>query len=169
MKPVYLLAPIALTLFGCGGSDDEPHNSGHDNTGTPYAYEVIECGRSWHTTIDEPSREVITDVHRFREVYGVSDLNNQDDIPTIDFDTQQVVAMHAGRKPNPGHSLRIDQVVEVEDRIEVRYTNILPNSSGDCAYPSVIAHPYCFISMAKSDLSVTYSGITEEGSCGGEE
>ncbi|WP_020208630.1 protease complex subunit PrcB family protein [Gilvimarinus chinensis] len=167
MKPVYLLAPLAF--IGCSGSDNETHNSGHENTGTSYAYEVIECGNSWHTTIGEPSREVITDEHRFREVYGVSDLNNQDDIPTIDFDTQQVVAMHAGQKPDPGYGLRIDQVVTENGAIEVRYTDILPDSSGDCAYPSVVAYPYCFVSMVKSDLAVTYSGIKEEGRCGGEE
>lgn len=160
MKPAIFLAPLALALSACNGGDDDYES--HPNTGVMYAYELIECGNSGHTAIDEPSREVITDEHRFREVYGVSDLNNQDDIPTIDFDTQQVVAIHAGWKANPGYGLRIDQVVTDKGAIEVRYTDILPDSSGDCAYPDAVVHPYCFISMAKSDLTITYSGITKE-------
>ena len=169
MKPVYLIAPLAFSLLGCAGDSENEDETRvrHDNTGESYAYEIVECGNSPHTTIEEPSREVITDMHEFRKVYGVTDLNSQEEVPDIDFSTQQVVAIHSGWKPNPGYGLRIDKVVTHEGSIVVRYTDILANSSGDCVYPAMVVSPYCFIAMEKSDLPVSYAAITEEASCGG--
>ncbi len=164
---MYLIAPLVCALMGCDGEGDDETRSRHDNTGKPYAYEMVECGNSAHTSIEELSREVITGVHEFREVYGVTDLNRQEEVPDIDFSTQQVVAIHSGWKPNPGYGLRIDEVVTHDGSIVVRYTDILANSSDDCAYPAMVVSPYCFIAMKKSDLPVTYAAITDEASCGG--
>lgn len=156
MKPVRILAPLVLVLASCDGSD---HNT------TPYPYDVVECDQSYHTTITEPSREVITNVHRFREIYGVTDLNSQSEVPSVDFDNRQVIAIHAGGQANPGHGLRVDDVVQTDHALNVRYTAIEENQSGECSYPDVVVYPYCFIAVDQSDLPVTYSRSTEERSC----
>ncbi|MDO3387628.1 hypothetical protein QWI17_17425 [Gilvimarinus sp. SDUM040013] len=164
MRAVIFFTPLLLALSGCGGSGD--NGMDHDTSGTAYAYQIVDCGIASSTSISEPSREVISDVHRFREVYGVTDLNNQDAIPDVNFDNKQVVAIHSGTKGNPAHGLRIDGVVTSANKLVVQYTAILPDRSGDCSYPTVAVYPYCFISMEKSELYVTYSEITEENSCG---
>lgn len=165
MKFLYILTSIMFGLLGCSGSDDE--QSQQELSGIPYEHQLIECGSSNATTIEQASQEVIQSAHRFREVYGVTDLNSQEDVPEIDFTSQNVVALHAGMKGNPGHGLRFDDVVTDGESIIVRYTNLLPDSSGNCAYPAVVVYPYCFVAIAKSDLPVIYSSIEHESSCSG--
>lgn len=162
MKPVYLIAPLLLVIAGCGGSDDKHE---HTYSGTPHPYSLIECGQSGYTTITEPNHDIITSIHDFREIYGITDLNKQGEAPSVDFDTKQVIAIHAGEKANPGYALRVDEVLKDGDSLKVLYTNIRPNSSGDCAYPDVVVYPYCFLSIDITELPINYIYTAEEGSC----
>lgn len=76
-----------------------------------------------------------------------------------------MIAIHAGSKGNPGHDLRVDEVTTLADSLMLYYTAIEPNTSGGCSYPAMVVYPYCFISVDKSSLPVSYPKDTEEGSC----
>ncbi|WP_041521916.1 protease complex subunit PrcB family protein [Gilvimarinus agarilyticus] len=162
MKPMYLIAPLLLVMAGCDSSDD---NDEDIYSGTPHPYSVIECGQSSYSTITEPNHDRITSTHDFREIYGITDLNKQGETPSVDFDTKQVIAIHAGEKANPGHALRVDEVLKDGDSLKVLYTTITPSNTGECNYPDMGVYPYCFIAMDKTELPINYVRKVEEGSC----
>jgi|SRR5690554_16845 len=156
MQPIRLAALLSLVIAGCGGNSD---------TSTAQPYSVLECGQSYYTSITKPKRTVITSAHEFREVYGVTDLNRQSEAPSVDFDTQQVVAVHAGTQANPAHNLRVDAVRANELGLEVFYTAFKPSDTGGCAYQAVVVYPYCFILLDKIDMPVSYNKSYEEVGC----
>jgi|GEM_PF-2808587 len=165
MKSIYGMVPLLMVVAACGTGGEKRDRNNDPLVATPYAYKVIACGQSHHTDFSEPAREVITDAERFREVYEGADLNRQSEVPTINFQRQQVVAIQAGLKGNPGHRLSVDKVRTTEDAVIVHYTGIEPSSSGGCMYPAVIVYPYCFIAMDKTHLPVNYSQAKQEASC----
>lgn len=154
MRASLPFVPLLALLVACDGSDDNTHSQ-------PFV--VLECDHSSDTTIEEPSQQVITSAHHFREVYGVTNLNSQNEVPQVDFDTRQVIALHGGFKPSSGYSLRVDHIIDEGEELEVRYTAIEPGA--DCQVDAAIRYPYCFVSMAKTDRPVTYSRHTEVQNC----
>ncbi len=132
------LLPVLVSLTACSGADVTP--------GEPLAYDALKCPAvAFSTGIDQPGVKVIDNAHEFTEVYAASDLNNQDDIPAVDFDRQVVIAIHLGTKPTSGYGLRLTSVKYEGDRALINYDTLVPGNG--CMLNQVITYPYCLIAV----------------------
>ncbi|WP_439510871.1 protease complex subunit PrcB family protein [Marinimicrobium koreense] len=75
--------------------------------------------------------ELVTNAHRFRELYLAANPDSQDDVPEIDFHERDVIAVLAGRKSSGGHAVYVSEVNERDGDLDVVYTLVSPSS--DCA------------------------------------
>jgi hypothetical protein len=150
----------ALTLFalmsGCGSSSTNRNpNPNPDNH--VIAFETIACPAvSYHTAIEKQSFEVVNNAHQFVELYLATDLNSQDDEPTVDFDKKTVIALHLGLKPTPGYGVHVNEVQENDKNIMVNYEVRAPGAG--CILNTVVTYPYCFITIDKTEKDVQFSG-----------
>lgn len=159
MKSFLILVAISLGLTGCGSDHIDPSviESSQLVDRLPAEVEVIACPEySGHSDLDENSAENVTNAHRFRELYLAANPNSQDDVPEIDFDERDVIAVIAGRKSSGGHAVYVSEVNERDGDLDVVYTLVSPSS--DCAVTTQITYPYCFVSLAKVQGHVHLSG-----------
>lgn len=137
-----------LLITSCGGNtSDDP---------TVDSFEVIACPAiATHTSIITPNIELITNSHRFVEIYLSSDLDSQQDEPTIDFEKKSVIAIHLGEKTTSGHSVTVTKVEDKGSRVVVSYEVVSPSEG--CGVDTGLTYPYCFVSINKSTKNVEYN------------
>ncbi len=153
MLKTSLLLPFAL-LAGCGAQTELPlPDPIHD-------FEVVDCGVAYSTSVDEFSVEAINSSQRFQELYLATDLNNQDEIPAVDFDNRTVVAVHLGTRGSTGFSVEVTSIEESAAAIIVHYEESTP---GMCGAGAAITYPYCFVSIEKTDKPVQYEATETTG------
>ncbi len=76
--------------------------------------------------------------------------------PQIDFEKYIVAGIFLGEKPNPGYGVEITKVKKVNNKIEVKFTEYLPNPNLD--YPSVLVYPYDIVYFPKAKGNIIFSG-----------
>lgn len=76
--------------------------------------------------------------------------------PQIDFEKYIVAGIFLGEKPNPGYGVEITKVKKVNNKIEVKFTEYLPNPNLD--YPSVLVYPYDIVYFLKAERKIIFSG-----------
>ncbi|UZJ46116.1 protease complex subunit PrcB family protein [Marinimicrobium sp. C6131] len=159
MKRSLILFAVFLGLIGCGSDQTERDimESAPLVDSLPSEVEVIDCpAYAGHSDIDDSLAEHVTDAHRFRELYLSANPNSQDDVPDIDFDGRDVIAVLAGRQSSGGHEVYVSDVSERDGGLDVGYTLVSPSS--DCAVTTQITYPYCFVSLSKVQGEVHLSG-----------
>lgn len=150
---------VFLGLIGCGSDQSDPDimEPAPIFDRFPAEVEVIACPEyAGQSDIDEPLAEHVTHAHRFRELYLSANPNSQDEVPDIDFNERDVIAVLAGRQSSGGHTVYVSEVNEQGGGLDVGYTLVSPSS--DCAVTTQITYPYCFVSLAKVQGEVHLSG-----------
>jgi len=155
-----VLAAIVLSalISGCGSSSSSSSsNSSSNSENAAVAFTAIACPAvSYQSAIEKQNQEVIDNAHRFVELYLATDLNSQDDEPTVDFDKKTVIALHLGLKPTPGYGVHVNEVQENDKNIMVNYEVRAPGAG--CILNAVVTYPYCFITIDKTEKDVQFSG-----------
>lgn len=159
MKRSLISFSVFLGLIGCGS--DQTERDIMEPTplvdSLPSEVEVIDCpAYAGYSDIDDSLAEHVTDAHRFRELYLSANPQSQDDVPDIDFNERDVIAVLAGRQPSGGYAVYVSDVNERDGDLDVVYTLVSPSS--DCAVTTQIIYPYCFVSLAKVQGQVHLSG-----------
>lgn len=128
----------------------------------PVSFDEIKCKSSYSAPLVEYENkyEIITDSHRFVDLYLETDSNSQEPVPTIDFDTTTVIALLPQPRPNPSYGIRVDQITESirHVNVNVEYFNY---TSSDWAVIQVIHYPYCFYSMPKTNKRITFTSTEQ--------
>ncbi len=154
MFKALLPVPLAL-LVGCGAEKEltipDPL----------LEFEVVDCGVAYATSITEFSVEAVDSSQRFQELYLATDLNNQGEIPAVDFDTKTVIAIHLDPRPSTAYSIEVTSITESADAVVVHYDESTP---GMCAAGTAITHPYCFVAIDKTAKPVEHE-VTETTAC----
>lgn len=83
--------------------------------------------------------------------------------PDIDFDHTVVLAAFAGDKSTGGYSIRIDEVLQEDNRIAVNVIVVTPG--GSCSVASSITNPYQIVSMVRQDLPIEFVSYDEVEEC----
>lgn len=155
MRTVLLL--FALLVAACGGNASRER-------GEPLAFERLHCPAVGHNAIfEEPLRETIRDPHRFTEVYLGVDDQLPEEVPDIDFDENQVIAIVDGRRPSSGYSVDIQSIERHADEVRVHYLAEHPGAG--CANATVITYPYCLVITARTDLPVRFEAHESANHC----
>lgn len=110
--------------------------------------------------VDDPFEVVLTDPHEFRELYLTIDPNNQEEIPSIDFDEERAVFIYLGQQTVTYPYVRIKEVTRDADGIMVRYEDVQPPSG--CFADNAISEPYCIISIENTEETVRFSSTVVE-------
>ena len=161
MKSFPIPVTLVLDLMGCGSDQTERDimEPARLVDRLPAELEVIACPEyAGNSDIDESLAEHVTSAHCFRELYLAANPDSQDDVPGIDFDERDVIAVLAGRQSSGGYSTYVSEIDERDGGLDVGYTLVSPSS--DCAVTTQITYPYCFVSLAKVQGQVHLSGQT---------
>ncbi|MDD3004073.1 protease complex subunit PrcB family protein [Flavobacterium sp.] len=109
MKALYFI-PVAILLFSCKGAKSDIKTATHKKALFTTLYSSAYQGR------DTEENVVITNQKSLEELY--MSVNNEE-VPTIDFSKNQVVALFLGTKNTGGHAIAIDRVEAKEGKIIV--------------------------------------------------
>lgn len=163
---------MLVVLGGCDSISgaDEPTDFSVEmtsetlNTG---AVNVEEIDRGQHGDIVEGTREVIRDEQAYAAFWEQlhADRNSVPDRPTVDFETQIVVAVVLGERPTGGYGVAVDEVLTTESGtpIQVRFTESIPGDG--CPATQALTSPYVLATVEAQGGEVTFSGDEETRSC----
>jgi len=134
------------------------------NTG---AVNVEEIDRGQHGDIVEGTREVIRDEQAYAAFWEQlhADRSSVPDRPAVDFDTQIVIAVVLGQRPNGGYSVAVDEVLTTESGtpIQVRFTERIPGDG--CPATQALTSPYVLATVETDGGEVTFEGREETRPC----
>jgi len=75
-------------------------------------------------------------------------------IPSLDFDKQMVVGVFLGNRPSSGYNVKVTQIIDQKDSIEVYATETTPDT--DKMSLTVMTAPYHIIKLDKSNKTVKF-------------
>ena len=124
----------------------------------PIDFKEIKCKSNYSAPLVNYKNkyEVVTDPHRFLDLYLQTDNNSQEPAPVIDFDTTTVIALLPQPRPNPSYGIRVSHVDETikSINVNVEYYNYI---SDDWAVIQVVHYPYCFYAIPKSKKRILFT------------
>lgn len=145
---LYIIGFIGL-LHGCGSDGDSVQES-------PVAFIRLDCPAvASGTSYQEPFFGVIENSHEYLERYLATNLDRQEDAPSVDFSTHQVIVLYAGQKPSLGHSIDVTSIVDDGDSVQVYYREGEPQT---CGADAALSYPYCFVTVADLNKPVRFIG-----------
>ena len=109
----------------------------------------------------EEKEYVIKDNTEWTNFWGVaySSLSPQPEIPAINFEEEMVIAVFQGIRPSGGYSIKITQILEKENFIEVSVEETIPSPGS--ATVTVITNPSHIVKTERSDKEVIFIKSTE--------
>jgi hypothetical protein len=124
--------------------DASPAHEKADASQTPVALASERC--TGDIPFPTPSFEVFEDETSFQEAYSNA---THDAAPVVDFDTHVVLAVFAGFQVNCGTQVRIAELTEREDAVEVQ---VVLSRPGNCFVEQSLSYPYAFALAERSSL-----------------
>jgi hypothetical protein len=113
----------------------------------PVSYERLE--RGFFSGLQERGTWVVQDGETWAELWVRIKGDVHAKPPAVDFSTTTVVVVAMGAKPTGGHSISVDSIYKIGDRMFVQLNEASP--SPGCAVPQVLTQPYDIIKLAKAD------------------
>lgn len=152
--------PVDFNITGGGISGEEQN---------VLKFETIEIGTN--SCIREPNNTVVKTKEEWASLYKkhiackdidsdvkCSDASGEKCIPSapdVDFDKQMVVGVFLGNRPSSGYNVKITQILDQKDYIEVKATETTPDK--DKMTLTVMTYPYHLIKLEKSKKEVRFS------------
>ena len=128
---------------------------------------IEEIDRGQYGDIVDGTREVLRDEQAYAALWERlhADGGSVPDRPTVDFDTQIVIAVVLGQRPNGGYSVAVDEVLTTESGtpIQVRFTERIPGDG--CAVTQALTSPYVLATVETDGGEVTFEGREETRPC----
>ncbi|MBI5416710.1 protease complex subunit PrcB family protein [Candidatus Poribacteria bacterium] len=87
-------------------------------------------------------------------------LNTLQDIPDIDFARNMVISFYVGEKTTDGYSVKINQIEQKDNIINVNYTYTEPGSNSITF--SKLTYPVYIVKLEKSNLNVKFIGTKKQ-------
>lgn len=170
LPALLLFATFALFTVGCDTNDLSDPEFTVDVQFQTLSQEAVKT-----ETLDEGQFGDILDgteeVFRSEDAFASfweklhADKSSVPDLPSVDFETQAVVAIVAGERPSGGFTVEVDDVAATEDgtKMRVRFTETQPGDN--CVVPQVLTSPYVVFSVVDNDADVRFSGETKTEPC----
>lgn len=105
---------------------------------------------------ETPVTKVITSKSEFTKVWkqAMAHFGEAPEMPTIDFEKNQVLLIALGVKNNGGYKLQMDKVVENKNSIVVNYFENKPETN--CVTTQAIVFPYELIEIPKNSKKIEF-------------
>lgn len=103
---------------------------------------------------------LITSTSELSELWALIDAKGQP--PPVDFKTDHVIALFAGKQPTIGHKIEVSQVADSDMRM-VSLTLSKPGAS--CLSAKKVTAPYQVVQLPKTTLTLTHEDKIETISC----
>ncbi len=162
MKKSILSLISAIFIFIFSGCE----SGGYITVSDGYPVEIkytLYPGVNEYITQYSKEREIliIKDKNDFERIYAY--YNPTEEIPDIDFDFYEVIAIIEGVKPTGGYFIDLKKIVEYEDYILVE--TVFKEPGENCIVPQVLTQPFIFIKIKNSDKTVKLKELKEIYSC----
>jgi hypothetical protein len=172
-----LVTALLLTV-GCDGLGTDPGSEAGFNTEVETqtvkadAVNIEQIDRGQYGNIVDGTQTVLRDQGEFASFWSDlhADQSTTPDLPAVDFESQVVVAVVLGERPNGGYEVEVDQVMANEDEaMRVEYTETVPGET--CGVTQVLTSPYVLVTVdveeqsVDPDEGVTFSSSEETRSC----
>ncbi|HEB66488.1 MAG TPA: protease complex subunit PrcB family protein [Gammaproteobacteria bacterium] len=140
MKPL-LLAMLALLGAACSLPPAEE---------LPVPFTTVAMGEQ--SGIHQPKNVVVRTADEWARLWKLHDAGKR---PSIDFGRDMVIAVFLGQRPTAGYRVRIMDVRQGPDQLQVHVRERKPDSNAVLA--QVLTYPYVMIRLPKKDLPVTFA------------
>lgn len=156
----FLISLFSLGLaLACSSSSDGFRPATNSALQLEEAYRVLEKGSG--SSFDSEGTFVFDNgsdfsahyvIHQGVAIAGVA--------PSIDFDSEKVIAIHLGAKPSYAYSVNIETVEynEFDEVINVSYYQVEDRAE---VWPAAIAHPYVFLRVHDQDYQVQFNRLED--------
>ena len=111
------------------------------NAGKPVAFSAVSTPRLW--AIDDGARYVVVTAKNWSKYYSNAPKDS-------DFTTSVYVVASMGTRPNPGYRIRIVQIAQEGERVQVSVEELNPDPRG--MYPQVLVNPTAVVEVKRKDL-----------------
>jgi len=142
MKPL-LLAMLALLGAACSLPPEEE---------LPVPFTTIAMGE--RSGILRPKNVVVRTADEWARLWKLHDAGDAGRRPSIDFSRDMVIAVFRGQRPTAGYGVRIMDVRQTPDELQVHVRERRPDTRTVLA--QVLTCPYVMIRLPKKDLPVRF-------------
>lgn len=137
MKKLLLVPIIAIIVScNCKKSTVTEENKTHKKP----LFEVL--SESAYQGRDNETFEIIKDNASLKELY--KSINNEN-VPTIDFENNRVVALFLGQRSSGGYAIKVKNITEKENKIFVDIERIAPKPGENATM--AITNPYSIVKI----------------------
>ncbi len=143
MKPL-LLALLALLGAACSLPPEEE---------LPVPFTTIAMGE--RSGILQPKNVVVRTAGEWARLWQRHDAGDAGKRPSIDFNRDMVIAVFRGQRPTAGYGVRITDVRQTPDELQVHVRERRPDTGAVLA--QVQTYPYVMIRLPKKDLPVRFT------------
>ncbi len=112
-----------------------------EEAGKPVAFSAVSVPRLW--AVDDNARYIVATSRNWTKYYSSPPKDS-------DFESSIYVIASMGEKPNPGHRIRITQILQDGGRVEVKVQQLQPEPGK--IYPQVMVNPIAVAQIKKQDL-----------------
>ncbi len=138
---------------GTGASDEEPGSEGVPE-------ETRTVAQGWNSAITDRQFRVVANESEWQALWQEhSNMIPPGDPPEVDFETERVIAVFLGSKPNPGWGVNVTAVATHVDAAKTIAHAMIHEPDPDGIYPAVVAQPFHMVAVAKrgTTVEVTWS------------
>jgi len=163
MQQFFLLILLVLLTYSCGNT-----NQSQETTDMEHMIETLSKGTMGSPMLPGQNGEheiLITNQEDFSTLWqqmhqGMG--NGEEIVPEIDFERYMVVGVVMGEMPSSGYSIRIDDIEQQEEHLNV---NVLRTEPGPtCINLTVMTYPHHIIKVPATEqpFNFSYTTIVEE-------
>lgn len=151
---VVIAGGAGLVWYGLQGSAPPIVGEGQGEAGVAVAFTPIAHGI--HGGVLERTNYLITSAEDFAELWKMlGDATGSP--PTVDFSRNNVAAVFAGQRPNPGHTVSVLKVLDTG--VKRLVTIILASPGKGCIEAQVLTSPYEIVTTPKTALPFEHEDI----------
>lgn len=85
------------------------------------------------------------------------------DMPLVNFDTHQILAVFDGTRSSGGYDIRVDKIIDDGQNRNITITHVVPGES--CMVTDAITSPFEFVLVPKSTARIVREDVEEVREC----
>jgi len=153
----YLTLILSIILFSCANTKETASNN------EEITFKSIEKNNA--SSFENPTTKTIVTKAEFEKTWNEawSRFSDIPQIPTIDFNQNQLLLIALGAKNNGGYGLEIEKITETKNELIVNY---FETKAGEkCVTTQAIVFPFELIEIKKSTKKVSFNSSEKTIDC----
>ena len=139
------LLALSLLWGSSGVQAEEKHH--------PVTFATIAMGGAGTSEQRAKRLQVIDNMAEFKAVYTLAGTTTRP-IPSVDFDTQRVIAVFMGEQNSGGHAIEVTSLQDQGKYLQVNVRTTVPGAR--CMTTQALTYPYHFVQLAKQPKELLF-------------